>query len=232
MNPTITTIITLFVAAGCLPDAPETPSFQQDVLPIFAANCVRCHAVPTLGGAPKEFRLDSFENTVVTDGTPNTGTCGGDANDPAAEVVICGASEYALLVGARLRNQQRPMPPRFAMADSQIETLARWVKTGGRGSPRPDNHLPTLTVKSVSWLGTSVTLQTRIDDADGDLVVGTVYVSVNGRDRVVGSVRSGTVDVTWDSANVTPGAYPLSATLDDGADQYPLTLGMLDVEAP
>ncbi|MEO7091938.1 MAG: hypothetical protein ABI175_01730, partial [Polyangiales bacterium] len=133
---------------------------------------------------------------------------------------------------ARLRNEQRPMPPRFPLEDFQTETIARWVKTGGRGSPRVGNHVPTLVVESVGQLGAAVTLRARVADEDHDLVVGTVYVSVNGRDRVVGSVRSGTIEVTWDSAGVAPGPYPLSAILDDGAELHSLRLGALDVEAP
>ncbi len=228
------TIITLvaFAFPGCVPDVPETPSFQEDVLPILAANCVRCHGLPVLGGAPEEFRLDSFANTVVTDGLPGAGACGGDTDNPQAEVVICGASQYALLVGARLRNEQRPMPPRFPLEEYQLDTLARWVKAPVRGSPRPGNHPPTLVVNDITRLGTRVTVRTRVEDGDHDLVVGTVYVTVAGRDRVVGSVRSGTLDVTWDSTGVPPGAYPLSATLDDGADVHAIRLGVLDVEAP
>lgn len=226
------TVIALVVATGCMPEVPDAPSFQEDVLPIFAANCVRCHGVPTLGGAPKEFRLDSFANTVITDGQPGPVTCGGDPEQPQAEVVICGASTYALLVGARLRNEQRPMPPRFPLDEFQLETVARWVKNPVRGTSHDDNHRPTMVVQSITQRATNVTLMIRVDDEDRDLVVGTVYVSVAGRERVVGSVRSGTVDVTWDSAGVTPGPYPLSATLDDGADFYPVRLGILDVEAP
>ena len=31
-----------FILVGCMPEAPVSPSFQQDVLPILAANCVGC----------------------------------------------------------------------------------------------------------------------------------------------------------------------------------------------
>lgn len=227
-----TIIVLVVTAVGCVPDAPETPSFQEDVLPIFAANCVRCHGVPALGGAPMEFRLDSFSNTVMTDGVPGSVPCGGGDDNPQAAVVICGASQSTSQIGSNLLNKKRPMPPRFPLEDYQTETLARWVKTGDRGSPRAGNHVPTLVVESISRLGPAVTMQLRVGDEDHDLVVGTVSVSVEGRDRFVGSVRSGTIDVTWDSAGVAPGSYPLSATLDDGADLHSLALGILDVEAP
>ncbi len=218
--------------AGCMPEAPDTPSFQEDVLPIFAANCVRCHGVPTLGGAPTEFRLDSFENTVVTDGQPGAGTCGGEPDDPAAERVICGSRTYALLIGSRLRDEGRPMPPRFPLEEFQIETLARWVKGPQRGAPRPGNLAPTLAVEATTQVGSRVTLQVRIEDLDRDLVVGTLYARVDARDRVVGTVRSGRLAVTWDATGVTPGSYPLTAVLDDGAELHTVRLGMLDVEAP
>ena len=48
-------ILTLLV--GCASDLPATLSFQQDVAPILAANCGRCHGGPTIGGAPDDMRV-------------------------------------------------------------------------------------------------------------------------------------------------------------------------------
>ncbi len=228
----ISLILVSFAVAACMPEVPDAPSFQEDVLPIFAASCVRCHGVPIIGGAPPEFRLDSFENTVVTDGLPGAGTCGGEPDDPAAETVICGSRTYALLIGSRLRNEARPMPPRFPLEEFQIQTLARWVKAPQRGAPRPGNLAPTLVVEASTQLGSRVTLQVRIVDLDGDLVVGTLYARVDARDRVIGTVRSGRMSVTWDATGVTPGSYPLTAALDDGAELHTIRLGMIDVKAP
>ena len=46
---------------GCNPTAPANPSFQVDVMPILAANCIRCHGFPSIGGAPHSFRYDSYD---------------------------------------------------------------------------------------------------------------------------------------------------------------------------
>ena len=124
------------------------------------------------------------------------------------------------------------MPPRFPLEEFQTETLARWVQRPERGAPWPDNRAPTLVVNTTAQVGTQVTLQVRVDDADHDLVVGTLHVLIDGRPRVVGSVRSGSIEVTWDSRGVPPGSYPLTATLDDGAEARQVQLGTLEVVAP
>ena len=222
-------LLPIIMLGGCVPDVPETPSFQEHVLPILAANCVRCHGVPTLGGAPNEFRLDSFEDTLASDGTtPAPGTCG-VPDDPTQATVICGARQYALLIQTRLRNEKRPMPPRFPLEEDQIETLSRWVKKPERGSPQPGNQPPTLVVDATSRAGSRIDLDVRVDDPDRDLVVGTLFALVEGRRRLVGGVRSGRVQVTWDITGVPAGSYPLTAELDDGSEVYPLQLGALEV---
>ncbi len=222
-------LLPIIMLGACVPDVPETPSFQEHVLPILAANCVRCHGVPTLDGAPNEFRLDSFEDTLVSDGTtPPPGICG-VPDDPTQATVICGARQYALLIGSRLRNEKRPMPPRFPLEEDQIETLSRWVKKPERGLPHPGNQPPTLVVDGTSRAGSSIDLDVRVDDPDRDLVVGTLFALVEGRRRLVGGVRSGRVQVTWDITGVPAGSYPLTAELDDGSEVYPMKLGALEV---
>ena len=54
------------LATGCALDAPPVqPSWQVDVMPVLAANCVRCHGYPSNVTAPFGLRLDSFENIEV-----------------------------------------------------------------------------------------------------------------------------------------------------------------------
>ena len=223
--------LAFFTLVACTPGAPAVPSFQQDVLPILAANCVRCHGFPSVGGAPIAFRLDTFANTVVTDGQPGAGNCGGDP-DPTAEKVICGAATYAPLIGARVGATTRPMPPRFPLEDVQIETLSRWTERPDRGEPRPDNHPPTLAIESSSQTGVVLALRVRIDDVDHDLVVGTLYAMIDTRKRVVGTVRSGVIDLTWDTTGISPGDYAMVSSLDDGVAQPEIQLGMIHVGAP
>lgn len=222
----LSAIVTL---AACAADVPETPSFQLHVLPILAAQCVRCHGYPALGGAPPELRLDVYGDVVVRGGRPRDpkteGVCGLEPAD--AEGVVCGAASYAVLAADRAGSTDRPMPPRFRIDDHQIETLARWAATAERGAPRPGNAVPTIAIEGTSQLGSIVSLRVRIDDADRDLVAGELRATVAGVERFVGPVRSGALQLAWDAAGVAPGSYPLTARLDDGAAQHVVDAGSL-----
>ena len=223
-------LVVILTVSSCVPEAPETPSFQQDVLPILAANCVRCHGFPTLGGAPSAFRLDTFADVTISDGeVRDQPICGGDPSDPAAQVVICGAARYAVLTAVRIKGEARPMPPRFSLDQLQIETLENWARTAERGEPRPTNQLPMIEIEDTTRVGALITVRTRVEDADRDLVAGTLRVRVGSVDRVLGPLRSGTVEVVWDSTGVADGQYRLFAALDDGADVHTIELGLLAV---
>lgn len=218
----------LLVLVGCVPEAPASPSFQEDVLPILAANCVRCHGYPTIGGAPPAFRLDAFADTVVSDGEPSTG-CGAPTT-PEVELEICGAATYASLIAARVDGSSRPMPPRFPLEDVQITTLENWARDPVRGAPRLANHVPSVVVEAVSRVDDLLTVTVSVDDTDRDLVVGTLFATVAGRARVVGTMRSGRDELVWNIAGIPSGDYPLVAKLDDGADLHEVTLGTLTIE--
>lgn len=200
-------LIALVALAACTPGVPEAPSFQQDVMPILAANCVRCHGSPALGGAPVDLRLDSFSDV------------------PAATGPVAGAATYALAIDLRIHDGARPMPPRFPLEDYQLETLARWAAAPERGVPRPGNHLPEVAIEGTIRTATGVVLNVRVFDRDGDLVAGTIYAGT----EIVGPVRSGVIDLPWTTA---PGSYALVARLDDGADLHAIELGSVVVEAP
>src|SRR5215210_1527284 len=102
--------IIIFVAA-CAPGVPDEPSYQQHVAPILAANCVRCHGVPVLGGAPPGFRLDSYNSYEQ----PKRNSIGTD--------MIDGAAVLSPTIATRVALSDNPMPPRFPIDDYQIETL-------------------------------------------------------------------------------------------------------------
>lgn len=217
------TRIAIFMAmlAACVPDAPATPSFQQDVMPILAANCVRCHGYPVIGGAPAQMRLDAYGDIAVDDTTR-----------------FSGAGVNASLIATRVASEDRPMPPRFPLDDFQIETLENWAdgapagEAPPRGEPRVNNHAPEIVAQRRSQVGTIVELQSAIHDDDGDLVAGELRVRVGAVDRVAGAVRSGLVEVRWDAAGVSAGDYPLSAHLDDGAQVHVIELGTISVGGP
>jgi hypothetical protein len=206
---------------ACAADVPPSPSFQQHVMPILAANCVRCHGYPAIGGAPPGFRLDSYEAVATDDAT-----------------TVAGAGAYAALIAVRVRDEARPMPPRFLLDEPQIETLERWAAGAAfgeappRGEPRPDNRAPLVAIEDVARSGHVTTFTLRVDDPDGDLVAGELRVGLPGGERVIGPVRSGRVELAWNTAFVVPGSYPLAARVDDGAMPISLDLGQITVGGP
>lgn len=222
--------LTLIAIAACAPAVPANPSFQQDVAPILAANCVRCHGYPTIGGSPPSFRLDAFADTVVKSGSVATDTACGPSSDPAARTVLCGAVTQAELSAQRIRDDDSPMPPRFPLDEFQIETLEAWALDPVRGAPRADNRAPTIRVDDITG-DARVVIRAHVDDADGDLVAGTLHVVTGASRRIVGVVRSGPQQITWDTSGIAPGAYALSATLDDGAQPYDVALGSVEIGA-
>jgi hypothetical protein len=211
---------TLALLAACTPDAPSAPSFQQDVMPILAANCVRCHGYPVIGGGPALMRLDTYGDIAVDDTTR-----------------FSGAGINASSIAERVASDERPMPPRFRLDDYQVATLENWAAGAApgaappRGEPRPGNRPPSITVAR-GGAGAVITVESRVDDADGDLVAGELRLRVGASDRVVGPVRSGRVELRWDSTGIPPGDYPLTAHLDDGADVHAVELGTLTVGGP
>jgi hypothetical protein len=208
-------------SAACLPDAPGAPTFQEDVMPILAASCVRCHGVPATGGAPSSLRLDGYADLAGADGA-----------------IAAGAGAVAARIAARVADAERPMPPRFGLDEVQVETLARWAALAApgaappRGPGRRGNRAPTVAVEGVvSRPGGGVVLTVRVSDADGDVVAGELRAVVGGADRPIGGLRSGLMEVPWPAAGVPPGAYPLSARLDDGAELIAQPLGQVTLAA-
>ena len=205
------------VLAGCEPTAPANPSWQTDVMPILAASCVRCHAPPQIGGAPPEFRLDSFAGTqvgVLEDGSPAT---------------LQGAATYATTIARRIVSDGNPMPPRFPLEPWQIDTLTAWAAQDPivRGAPRPDNRLPTLVVHEIGRDSNVVVLAYDLHDPDGDLVVGELCDDDGGACAFVAPLQSGHGELRIDTTRF---ALPIAlrARLDDGAgmiDQAARTVG-------
>ncbi len=204
---------------GCEPTAPATPSFQVDVMPILAANCVRCHGFPSLNGAPHSFRLDSYSSTQVAidaDGNP---------------VTLQGVAAYSSGFEARITSSLNQMPPRFPLEPWQIDTLLAWTGsdpqvTPVRGEARPGNQLPILDLHEVSRDSTHVVLAYQLHDPDGDLVVGQLCDDDGGACAFVAPLQSGSHQVVVDTTGFTL-PIALRAKLDDGAgmiEQVALTM--------
>lgn len=226
-----------FVVLGaCLPDAPDTPSFQQDVMPILAANCVRCHGTPAIGGAPEWFRLDAYSTAVLVPATlpPDDPQCTqGSAPPECADQVLAGANALSATIAERVVDEARPMPPRFGLEEYQIETLQRWAQLGAPlGRARPENRPPTATLDDIAIEETQVRLIIRASDPDRDVVGGVLVASRPGQEIVIGAFGSGRGELRWETTGVVPGTYSLHAHLEDGGATENVPLGTLQVGAP
>ena len=235
MNRILTTLWPLALFA-CTPDAPASPSFQTDVMPILAGNCLRCHAAPVIGGAPEYFRLDVLEDVTVRERTLPAGdpACTPPRSEPECfPSVLLGAASLAGTAAQRVDNDDRPMPPRFTIDDHEIETLQNWAAEGAmRGEPRPGNAAPTAAVESIERTGTVLVVHVRVADADRDVVGGSLHAQIAGVETFVGLLYSGVAVVRWDPTGIAAGTYPLSARLDDGGAVSNVALGTITVEAP
>ncbi len=208
----------MLVLAACgLDDPPSQPSWQVDVMPVLAANCVRCHAYPTLGFAAPGVRFDSYDAVRVV----------------AFDAPIDGAAHNATLISQRIRyNKFFPnrtvMPPNRVLGDHEVAVLRNWAglvdgsMKAPRGPGRPDNAPPELTVTELGRDGMTVSFSYELRDADHDLVVG----SLRGPRRkgaqvttdVIADLVAGRDTFTVDLTGIPAGSYELLARVDDGAD--------------
>lgn len=218
-------------AAACAPDAPTAPTWD-DVQPILAANCIRCHGAEPRLGAPRGFRLDLYDETFV-DGAQRRG-----------------AAQMAEFIAERA-GRLGEMPPDYPLYDRQRDILVRWFETrpnpmtGGslplRGDPAA-NHPPTVALVDPpgSAVDQTVTLGHVAADEDGELLSGNLaYASVASCATPVGTavaagivtdeLRDGRGAVTWDTGPLPPGGYLLTATVTDATGSTTTEVGCVDV---
>ncbi len=207
----------LLLAACGVDDPPLQPSWQVDVMPVLAANCVRCHAYPTLGFAAPGVRFDSYDAVTVV----------------AFDSPIDGAATNATLISQRIRfskffPERTVMPPNRELGDREVTVLRNWAglvdgsMRAPRGAGRPDNAEPEITITEVGRQGTIVTFSYELRDRDHDLVVGSLLgprrKDVQIVTGVVGDLVTGRDTFSFDFAMIPAGSYELIARLDDGAD--------------
>lgn len=96
-------------------DAPVLPRFERDVLPIFAAHCLKCH-----GLEGRKAELDLRTRGLVLRG----GSSG--------PVVIPGNLEQSLL-WQRLHDRSMPPAGELLLTEEQIEVIGQWIAGGAPG---------------------------------------------------------------------------------------------------
>jgi hypothetical protein len=211
-------ILLLLAAGACAPAVPSEPTWVDDVRPILAANCIRCHSPPYIGGAPQTFRLDKYDEEFLPDLPIDEG------DDPER---INGAGSELLPMAIATNVEREDMPPRFPLSSRQIDVLVNWYEAGApHGEARANNALPTMVVPGDLEIAEEhVALEYEIEDSDGDIVTGLVLADPGGgADPIVVSnelfVGRGRV-----KGHISPGTYELSAEIDDGNDTVQIELG-------
>lgn len=214
MTPSKTTLFALLSSPAllfaCGGDAKSNPTWLEDVRPLVQANCVRCHAPPAIGGAPTDFRLDVYEDTVGEGGE-----------------VIRGARTMARFMDIRA-GEEGTMPPDRALADVHRDTFINWAQTGAALGARADNRSPRAELVSelVEVDTEALTIAFDISDAQDDLVWGELSVG----DIVVSrSLRNGRNQVQVAPGVLPEGDHPVIALLSDDEDPVRRTLGTLRV---
>lgn len=207
----------LYVAlgVGCRPAAPDDPTWAADVAPVLAANCVRCHTVPAIGGAPGSFRLDTYNDWVADDGR-----------------VVRGAAFMARYMTLRVGNEDNPMPPRAEVLPFHIDVIQNWAANTVdglpvHGGPKPGNRRPTMEILNTQEQDGWLILDYEILDENHDIVVGALYAN---RVPVTSELHSGRGQVRWDTGALANGSYDLSAVLDDGSRETSIDLVTYEVD--
>lgn len=214
MTPSKTTLFVLLSGSAfflaCAGDAKSNPTWLEDVRPLVQANCVRCHAPPSIGGAPTDFRLDVYEDTLGEGGE-----------------VIRGARTMARYMEIRA-GEEGSMPPDRALADVHRDTFVNWAQNGAALGARADNRSPRAELVSELALvdAEELTIVFDVSDAQDDLVWGELSIG----DTVVSrSLRNGRNQVEVAPGVLSEGDHPLVALLSDDEDPVRRTLGTLRV---
>ncbi len=226
MTNSIVAGLGLMLATACsAPDVPANPTWADDVQPILAAKCVRCHGDQPIQGAPAGFRLDRYDDTFTDDGFRVLGAANMAPwiqlrTDPAAR---SGFTD----TGAPLKSFKIDlMPPEpISLTDEQHKTIFEWANPQKFADGRPLRG-------DVSGHGAAVTLTRSLADSvsDGLLTIqydvrdptgltmpsGELCVATTGNPaQRIGELHLGPGEVVWDVGAAAEDSYTVFAVLDN-----------------
>lgn len=214
-------LLTALAQAACGPSVPANPSWEEDVKPILAANCVRCHRAEPQNGAPDTFRLDVCDDQ---------GTVEGAATRIASAL-------------SRVQNDQRPMPPAPAarLSDRQIEVLQSWfadqAPCAGTASAAPSfvllRSIEESLVTGAAPAGDELVVRYQVEGHDGTPLGATlVAVSGAGETHVAPAQPLEALgELRWSVDALPAGSYELFVALDDGAGVREVRAGTFRIPA-
>ena len=212
-------ILVFFAAAACSPSVPSQPTWVDDVRPILAATCIRCHSPPYIAGVPVSFRLDKYDNDVA----PDLAIDDDDEPEP-----VDGARVLAQTIADSVSAER--MPPRFPLTGRQIDVLTAWAQVDAPQGARENNNPPTMSVVGDIQASPGVAgLSYVIDDPDGDIVTGLILADPGGGADPIRATNELFVGRDWVNFHLPAGDYDLSAELDDGTETVSVDLGQVQV---
>lgn len=206
----------LLLLAACAPEVPAEPTWIDDVRPILAANCIRCHSPPYIGGVPEFFRFDIYQD--------DTYVLPGFTEGVYGAVHMSESGDLTRVV------EDGTMPPRFPLGDRQVEVIAAWHEAEEpKGEPRAGNAVPTMTLTSDIDIDPGrVGFHYDIADGDGDIVTGVVVADPGGGADPAPIVATNELFAGRGSVrfSLPTGTFELMAELDDGHERVTVELGM------
>lgn len=119
-GPCGTALTCLFMLGAC---SPKNVSFNADVQPILAKNCLECHVPGGSGYVASGFDMSSYE-AFMKGGKFGAFVIPGDAL----------ASNLIILVEGRAHPSIRMPHGREKLSDREIELLKVWVQEGARNN--------------------------------------------------------------------------------------------------
>ena len=100
--------------------------YKRDILPIFEAECFKCHSEDKK--VKGEYRMDGFQHVMTAGETGNTPVIPGKSDDSYLVKLIEGKGEFEDLI----------MPPKGKpLTPQQILLIRRWIDEGAKESPAP-----------------------------------------------------------------------------------------------
>jgi mono/diheme cytochrome c family protein len=113
LSLSLTLSLSLGLAASELTSAAKKITYEDDVLPIFRDNCLKCHNPDKLKG---DLDLTSFSSVLKGGGSGGT--------------VAAGDPDASLLYKSVLQTEEPAMPPKSKLTDKEIAVIKAWISGG------------------------------------------------------------------------------------------------------